>query len=87
MTLHRQGDKIDSRVLGYYSSRSNRITLYDVGGTAAGSAAWHQNADTIIHEATHQTAYNTGVHRRFAQTPKWVVEGLGHSNTMVEQAT
>jgi hypothetical protein len=73
----RQGDKIDSRVLGYYSPKSNRITLYDAGGTAAESAAWHQNADTIIHEATHQTAFNTGVHGRFARTPKWVVEGLG----------
>lgn len=72
-----QGDPIDARVLGYYSPKSNRITLYDAGGTAANSAGWHQNADTIIHEATHQTAFNTGVHRRFAQTPKWVVEGLG----------
>jgi hypothetical protein len=73
----REGEKLDSRVLGYYSPKSNRITLYDVGGTAAGSDAWLTNADIIIHEATHQTAFNTGVHRRFAQTPKWVVEGLG----------
>ncbi|HEY5312699.1 MAG TPA: DUF1570 domain-containing protein [Pirellulales bacterium] len=72
----REGDPIGARVLGYYSPKSNRITLYDAGGTA-NSAAWHQNADTIIHEATHQTAFNTGVHRRFAQTPKWVAEGLG----------
>jgi hypothetical protein len=38
---------------------------------------WSQNADTIIHEAAHQTAFNTGVHTRFAESPRWVVEGLG----------
>jgi hypothetical protein len=49
--------------------------LFDV---TAGSAKrdWSENAETIIHEATHQTAYNTGVHRRFAPTPRWLVEGL-----------
>src|SRR5690606_892049 len=31
----------------------------------------------IVHEATHQTAFNTALHRRFAQTPTWVIEGLG----------
>jgi hypothetical protein len=35
------------------------------------------NSETIIHEATHQTAYNTGIHRRFGAAPRWVVEGLG----------
>jgi hypothetical protein len=34
------------------------------------------NAETIIHEATHQTAYNTGIHNRLNDTPGWVVEGL-----------
>ena len=37
---------------------------------------WSSNAETIIHEATHQTAYNVGVHARFAEQPRWVVEGL-----------
>ena len=32
--------------------------------------------DTIIHEGTHQVAFNTGLHSRIGQTPKWVVEGL-----------
>jgi hypothetical protein len=61
--------------LGYYSQKSNRITLFDTSGGAGGDA-WQQNADTIIHEATHQTAFNTGVHRRFAVAPRWLVEGL-----------
>ncbi len=32
--------------------------------------------DTIIHEATHQVAFNTGLHVRIGSNPKWVVEGL-----------
>jgi len=32
--------------------------------------------DTIIHETTHQVAFNTGLHTRIGRTPKWVVEGL-----------
>ncbi len=32
--------------------------------------------DTMIHEATHQAAFNTGLHSRISETPKWVVEGL-----------
>ena len=32
--------------------------------------------DTIIHEATHQVAFNTGLHTRIGPTPRWVVEGL-----------
>ncbi len=32
--------------------------------------------DTMIHEATHQAAFNTGLHSRMGETPKWVVEGL-----------
>lgn len=31
---------------------------------------------TIIHEATHQLAYNTGLHSRIGWNPRWIVEGL-----------
>ncbi len=31
---------------------------------------------TIVHEATHQIAYNCGMHERFADIPLWVAEGL-----------
>jgi len=64
-------------VLGYYSPTSNRIMLYDVGGGRGDSSESQQNAATIIHEATHQTAFNTGIHTRFADNPRWLVEGLG----------
>jgi hypothetical protein len=32
--------------------------------------------DTMLHEATHQAAFNTGLHTRIGENPKWVVEGL-----------
>ncbi len=38
---------------------------------------------TIVHETTHQVAFNTGLHSRIGQTPKWVIEGLA---TMFEAA-
>lgn len=69
-----EGSPFGPGYLGYYSGRSNRVALYDQQ-TSGGD--WSDNADTIIHEVTHQTAYNTGVHRRFASTPRWLVEGLG----------
>jgi len=73
----RDGSTLPPGVLGYYSQISNRITLYDTGVGSADPEAWQRDAETIIHEATHQTAFNTGVHLRFGNTPKWVVEGLG----------
>jgi hypothetical protein len=69
-----EGSSIGAGYLGYYSSKSNRVTLFDQrdsGGDAA------DTIDTIVHEAAHQTAYNTGIHRRFADVPRWLVEGLG----------
>jgi len=59
--------------LGYYDLKSNRVCLFD---TSAASGNWQLNAETIIHEAVHQTAYNVGVHSRFAEQPRWLVEGL-----------
>jgi len=63
-------------VLGSYSAESNRIVLYDISGGTGDAAGWEQTASTIIHEATHQTAFNTGVHSRFTMPPLWVAEGL-----------
>lgn len=31
---------------------------------------------TMIHEATHQIAYNIGLHSRLGEVPRWVVEGM-----------
>jgi hypothetical protein len=63
-------------MLGYYSPVTNRILMFDASTSNRGWD-WTTNADTIIHEAAHQTAFNTGVHTRFGDSPRWVVEGLG----------
>ncbi|MCE9546515.1 MAG: DUF1570 domain-containing protein [Planctomycetia bacterium] len=78
---------ITPQTIGYYSPTTNRVHLFDAtggqiyGGAGAGArnaaANWQQNADTIIHEVTHQTAFNTGVHTRFTGCPRWLAEGLG----------
>ncbi len=75
---------------GYYLRTSNRVALYDPGdprtAQVQGESFTQEKfvdaniqanlADTIVHEATHQAAFNTGLHSRIGVTPKWVVEGL-----------
>ena len=67
---------LDRSVLGYYSPKSNRIITYDQTGGKTKSSDWLFNTSTIIHEATHQTAFNTGVHSRYGSVPRWISEGL-----------
>ncbi|HEX5471577.1 MAG TPA: DUF1570 domain-containing protein [Lacipirellulaceae bacterium] len=69
------GTPMHPNTLGHYDPISNRIFLFDVTGGKA-KRDWSENATTIIHEATHQMAFNTGIHRRFAAEPFWLVEGL-----------
>jgi hypothetical protein len=69
------GTPVPPNFLGHYDSNSNRVFLYDETANNP-HADWSDNADTIIHEATHQTAFNTGVHGRFNAPPRWLVEGL-----------
>jgi hypothetical protein len=61
--------------LGHYEPRSNRVYLFDQS-SAGGDDRWDRTSSTIVHEATHQTAYNVGVHNRFVPGPRWVSEGL-----------
>jgi hypothetical protein len=70
-----EGNHASSSMLGYYSPLSNRIVMYDTTATPGGD--WTINAETIIHEALHQVAFNSGMHNRTGQTPRWVAEGLG----------
>lgn len=87
------GDRASS-IIGYYSLRTNRVTMVDLTGTQAarggrgsrGSPAEinrllarpdaERTVATIIHEATHQIAYNCGLHTRYADIPLWVSEGI-----------
>jgi hypothetical protein len=64
-------------LLGYYSPLTNRVALFDIGDGRANNAQWQQNYATVLHEASHQTAFNTGVHSRWSPPPRWVAEGLG----------
>lgn len=60
---------VQAGVVGFYLPSSNRVALFERGD--------HTDVDhTVIHEAIHQVAFNTGIHSRIASQPKWVVEGL-----------
>jgi len=74
--------------VGYYSVRTNRIVLRDLtagpNSRPAGSVdgvrrkvrASPFNVATVVHEATHQIAFNSGLHTRYADNPLWLTEGL-----------
>lgn len=55
--------------IGYYNLETNRMTTFNVPNV-------ERNIATVIHEATHQLAYNTGLQKRFADNPMWVSEGM-----------
>ena len=61
---------------GYYNPASNRITMYDMSGSAAD---WQLNATVLIHEATHQMAFNTGIHNRYAADADLGGRGFGNA--------
>ena len=64
-------------LLGYYSRKTNRVALYDIGAGRGNAQVNEANIATVFHEASHQTAFNTGIHNRYAPPPRWVIEGLG----------
>jgi hypothetical protein len=73
---------------GYYSVRTNRMVLANLLGdeTAAAPRTAGEmqrqaessvaNLVTVVHEATHQIAFNSGLHTRYADNPMWLTEGL-----------
>jgi hypothetical protein len=80
---------VPATLRGFYHRRTNQIALYldEPGATTTvrtgidsslpmSTAASQQVLDTLVHEAIHQLAFNTGLHSRMGDTPKWVVEGL-----------
>ena len=72
--VQQSSDGAPSGALGHYEPRSNRVYLFEQ--SSPGDDRWAETASTVIHEATHQTAYNVGIHTRFADTPRWISEGL-----------
>ena len=80
-----QVQQLPSSIVGSYFPRSNRCVLYNIEGiNREGGLAtnWTETEATIVHEAVHQLAYNTGIHQRLSMDPLWFVEGLA---SMFEQ--
>lgn len=83
---------VQGSALAYYNMKSNQVVMYDLTGTAQFSGrrvtssqqinAIFQRPEaepmiaTIIHEAVHQIAFNSGLQKRFAPCPFWLNEGL-----------
>jgi hypothetical protein len=67
-------NSLSKNTLGYYSPKSNRVITYDP--YEGRRKSWLLDTDTIIHEATHQTAFNRGIHSRYGLSARWVSEGL-----------
>jgi hypothetical protein len=63
-------------VVGFYSIQSNRILTYEQDSLLSEAESHDINQVTMIHEATHQSAFNTGIQSRFRPVPCWVSEGL-----------
>lgn len=73
---------------GYFLVTANRSVLLDLtsrdGESPAATIADVQrrtqkipaSVATVVHEATHQIAFNRGMHRRYADNPVWLTEGM-----------
>ncbi|NQV27580.1 MAG: DUF1570 domain-containing protein [Rhodopirellula sp.] len=73
---------------GYYLVTANRIVLFDLTAQDATSPATTivevqrrvekvpASVATVVHEATHQIAFNRGMHCRYADNPVWLTEGM-----------
>ena len=73
---------------GYYLVTANRIVLFDLTASEADSPATTiaevqrraqripASVATVVHEATHQIAFNRGMHQRYADNPVWLTEGM-----------
>lgn len=72
---------------GYYSLRTNRTSTFDLTSDERGPAQNFadinrrmskslSNVATMVHEATHQFAFNGGLHTRYADNPVWLLEGM-----------
>lgn len=76
-------------IVGYFSLATNRMVMYDLTGLGRaatnlaainrlllGQPGAAQTTATIVHEATHQIAFNCGLHARHSDCPLWFCEGI-----------
>ena len=75
---------------GLYAQTTNRFYMFDAsegsfdrkaevttsGKTRKASSLDTSSIEVIVHEGTHQLAFNFGIHTRRAANPVWFVEGL-----------
>jgi hypothetical protein len=60
-----------------FAGHTEPWTAFHDFAPAASSGTIEANfRDTFVHEATHQLAFNMGLHARIGDNPRWVVEGL-----------
>ena len=78
--------------IAYYNLLTNRVAMFDLTSSLLpAGAAPQQNRNisqilaapnsldmvaTVVHEATHQLMFNTGMQTRMSDTPLWINEGL-----------
>ncbi len=78
-------------VIGFYSMHTNYVVMFDLTGGAGNARRtlgirdiqrlinrpdFQWSLATIVHEATHQLAFNSGLQKRWADVPLWFSEGL-----------
>lgn len=63
-------------VFGFYSRINNRVTTYVSADPRIQRRVERVASLTVIHEAIHQIAFNTGVHNRLCAVPRWTSEGF-----------
>ena len=88
---HAELGDANQSIIGYFSMATNRMTMYDLtessgrNGGPGSSAQVNQmlaapavsmTVATIVHEATHQIAFNCGLHTRYSDCPMWFSEGI-----------
>lgn len=70
---------------GYYSVRDNQVLIMDLSGEGRRTTTSSirrklltvpRQVATVVHEATHQLAFNSGLQVRMADNPLWLSEGL-----------
>ena len=83
------GDAAGS-IIGYFSMATNRMTMYDLTESSRGVGMGTSEqinrmfarpnlaltVATVVHEATHQIAFNCGLHTRYSDCPMWFSEGI-----------
>lgn len=71
------GKQTAEQTIGYYNQESNLMVTYNINAQSGFDASKaERNLATIVHEAVHQMAYNSGLQVRLADNPRWLSEGL-----------